>query len=315
MRNILTALTLFLIMAAAGFGSSKDSVNIYLRQGGLAIQNNDLRGAIAYFESALRLDSSSANAWKNLGVIYSAQKNYHKSMECLQKARRLDTADVDIFNNLGIAYLGLNDTARALESYRHAVSRKPNNGGYARSLASLLLANKRYSEAASTLTKLLQVDSSDAEANFILGNIYFTQGNFAKSEGYYDKAVALNALEARYFYNQGVVKDKLGKNYEAEVAYKKSLSLEPNNFDVHQHLGVLYIGSQKFPEALDEFRTAVKLDPESDEARIALGAAYMYNDMVKEAKAVYDALQKRNPAAAQKMMDLIMPLVDTTGRR
>lgn len=314
MRYIFLAVVICLVMISIGGASQKDSVNIYLRKGGFAIQDNDIPTAIANFENALRLDSSSANAWKNLGVIYSARKNYQKSLECLQKARRFDTTDAEIINNLGVTYLGLNDTAKALEAYRRALIKKPENGMYAKNLASLLLVAKRYSEAASTLTNALKIDSSDAETYFLLGNIYFTQDNLTKSEGYYDKAVALNSLEARYCYNQGVVKDKLGKSYEAEVAYKKTLNLEPNHFDAHQHLGVLYITSQKYPEALTEFKQAVKIQPQSDEARIALGAAYMYNDMPKEAKTVYDTLQKRNPAAAQKMMDLIMPLVDTTGR-
>lgn len=78
------------------------------------------------FRHAIKLNSRSANAHNNLGVIYYEQKNYGKAIHEYQKAIKLDPGPASYFVNLGAAYFSKKKWTEAAQAYSEAVQLDPN---------------------------------------------------------------------------------------------------------------------------------------------------------------------------------------------
>lgn len=57
--------------------------------------------------------------------------------------------------------------------------------------------------------------------------------------------------------------------------YKKALSIDPNDINVHNSLGVCYGVMELYPDSLDEFETVINIDPDEFMAVYNIGLVYM----------------------------------------
>lgn len=85
----------------------------------------------------------------------------------------------------------------------------------------------------------------------------------------------------------------------------------PGIFAVDESLGMLYIGQQKFEEALPLLQAGVKDQPQSDVAHINLGANYYKLHRNAEALAEFQTAVRLNPKKAETQQSLGQLLIET----
>jgi tetratricopeptide (TPR) repeat protein len=68
----------------------------------------------------------------------------------------------------------------------------------------------------------------------------------------------------------------MGKNAQAEAAYRGLIAGHPNEAELHRGLGVSLLRQKKFPEAQQEFLAALKLKPDWGDAYFDL--AFVANE-------------------------------------
>jgi tetratricopeptide (TPR) repeat protein len=98
------------------------------------------------------------------------------------------------------------ENAEAIERIRDAISIERGNRDYMRTLAQAQLTAGKTADAESTLTDLLQSDSTDGLASLIMGRVLVKEGRFAEAISYFHRAVygqwnedaAANQLRARF---------------------------------------------------------------------------------------------------------------------
>lgn len=98
----------------------------------------------------------------------------------------------------------------------------------------LLVQTHQYDEAIASLSDFTATLSSDAEAEFLLGEVYrkqTPQGNFDTRIGAYQKAIAIKPNLAEPYRELGMVYRQQGKREEAAQAYRKYLELKPDAAD------------------------------------------------------------------------------------
>ncbi len=105
-------------------------------------RRNDLRGAIAAYDEAVRLDPNLYAAWYNLGLACRAQGN----------------------------------RPRAREAFRRALERKPDLVGASYMLAVVQWEERHSERAIQQLQNTLALDAHYAQAHFLLGSIYREKG-------------------------------------------------------------------------------------------------------------------------------------------
>ncbi len=144
----------------------------------------------------------------NAGKDALAAKNYEAAVDALQKGTELDAKQPVIWANLADAYVGEAATktgadqqalyGKALESYAKAIELKPDSPAYHNNYALTLAKAKKFDEAQAELTKAAQLDPPNA---------------------------------GRYYYNLGALYVNNGQPAAAEVAFKKSIEVNPDYAD------------------------------------------------------------------------------------
>lgn len=102
-------------------------------------------------------------------------------------------------------------------------SEQLNDTGVAMEFAEDLPSAERY------YNKALEKNPKFCEPLFNLGNIYFKQGNFTKSEEFFLKSLDVCEKKADIYNNLAYVLHKIGRKREAVEYIEKALMLEPAN--------------------------------------------------------------------------------------
>jgi tetratricopeptide (TPR) repeat protein len=89
---------------------------------------------------------------------------------------------------------------------------------------------------------------------------------------------------AESFFNLGHSASKSGKYSEAINFYQKSLSLNPNNEQVHNNLGTVYYKSGQEAKAIESLQRAIAIKPQYADPHYNLGAIYHSKGMDQQAK-------------------------------
>ncbi|HAH93137.1 MAG TPA: tetratricopeptide repeat protein [Dielma fastidiosa] len=121
---------------------------------------------------------------------------------------------------------------------------------------------------------------------------------------------------------------------EAIEAYSMGLTYDPFNMLLYRHRGHAYVNISRYAEAAADFEMGLRIDPENWDCWYHLGLAYHLMKDFKRAKKVYEGCRKvsydgdsiiavtdwywitcmrmNDPEAAQKMIDLVDPAIETT---
>lgn len=109
-----------------------------------------------------------------------------------------------------------------------------------------------------------------AQVNLII--LYGQQGDFAKGEEHYKRAIALSPDRfPKAYYNYGVLLMKAGRLTEAATAFQKAIAIAPDYADPHNNLGYLLEREGNLDAAADEYRKAITARPEFRQAHFNLG--------------------------------------------
>ncbi len=81
------------------------------------------------------------------------------------------------------------ENAEAIERIKDAIAIERGNRDYLRTLAQAQFAAGKTADAESTLTELLQSDSTDGLANLIMGRVMVKEGRSAEAISYFHRAM------------------------------------------------------------------------------------------------------------------------------
>jgi tetratricopeptide (TPR) repeat protein len=126
-----------------------------------------------------------------------------------------------------------------------------------------------------------------AENNF--GVALVERGQPELAAPHFMAAVRLSPDLASPHYNLAVLLQKHNQLNEAEHQYRAALALSSDQAEIvqsHNNLGILYLGEQKYPEALTELSAAIALDPNEQNSYIGRGTIEM--QMMKMDAAIED---------------------------
>lgn len=187
--------------------------------------------------SELLIDSSSNKNVENLfkiAVIYSSSGEKEKAKQYFEKVVAIDENYAPAYDRLIDVYFELKDKEKALK--------------YAESLIGSYESEKRYNEAAQIYRRIINYDPDDVKARTELSRIYML------SE---EKEKAIDELLQ-------LIKTLSSKEQWEEVVnvYNKIVELDPNNFDYHFNLGLIYFERlNMFKEAANKLEESFKISP------------------------------------------------------
>jgi len=98
--------------------------------------------------------------------------------------------------------------------------------------------------------------------------------------------------------------EQIGKNAEAEDAWRAVLKAHPGNAEAYAHMGFLEARQEHYKEAVPLYRKALTLNPAMPSLKMNLGLALFKSGALKEAIQTFTPLLKSEPASSPEAMRL-----------
>ncbi|MFL6306320.1 MAG: tetratricopeptide repeat protein [Candidatus Sulfotelmatobacter sp.] len=185
-----------------------------------------------------------------------------------------------------------------------------------------------YMDADKWLSKSVQMDSHNWESWYYLGRTKYNENRFNEAVNAFQQALKLSPMNVKAEDNLGLSYDGLGRQQEAEEAYRKAIrwqsqllqedpgpyldlgillidrnrpqdaipylrrasQISPHDPKAHEQLGKAYAGMGRLPEAQVELEKAVEASPNDGALHYVLGQIYRREGMKDKAQAEFEKL-------------------------
>jgi tetratricopeptide (TPR) repeat protein len=210
----------------------------------------------------------------------------------------LDEAQHDIDNNQFEA---------AITALKKVVAEKPDIAWAHFQLGYAYTALKRTDEARAEYERATVLDPKMSEAFLNLGML-LTEKDPAAAISPLRRAVDLLPSQSRPRFLLGYALERSGNISSSVEAYEAALRLDPRDLETVLHLGHLYLGLKRNPEAESKFRAVLDLQPKSQQALLGLAQALDAQNKPEAAAAFRDylAVQPDEPAARSRLIHLLL---------
>jgi tetratricopeptide (TPR) repeat protein len=206
----------------------------------LYIQLQKPAAAMDNFEKATQYNPNQVSAFIALGTMYALQGRLDDGIKQIEKAVALEPDKLDARIFLGTARLAKwrltrnpSDFDQTISLLKEIVASKRDFGAGYLALAMAYAENSKVPEALENFQRAVDYSPKEAQTYFFRGKFY--------AEVVFNDAAAIESL-------------------------KQAIELDPNSFEAHGYLGMLYARTGRQPEAIKYLTKAIELRPKSTSA-------------------------------------------------
>lgn len=210
--------------------AAPDHAEALFHLGGLMRARQDLAGAIDCYRRAVVAKPDFVDAHVNLGLLLNEVGTEAEAVSELEVADRLRRGDARILNSLGMVRSGSAPDA-AIEDFRRALAADRRFTEAAMNLAKLLASLARHAEAIEILEATLNNGGNDIDVVLVLAGICAEANRVEDAVAYYEKAAALAPRSARPLVALGNLQREIGQFERAYECHRRARELEPENGD------------------------------------------------------------------------------------
>jgi tetratricopeptide (TPR) repeat protein len=249
------------------YADAHDNLGLALAQQGRGDE------AIAEYRLALRYRPESARAHNNFARLLASRGDRDQAIAHLREAIRLDPQYVGAHLTLGnvLRDLGRNDDAA--EEYRQALRIAPDSAEAHNNLGALLGQQGRTEEALAELRAAVRYDPRSGKAHTNLGLVLRDTGKTEEALAALRRAVELAPDSPESHYQLALALNDAGDRQGATEHFARAVQLRPDFAEAHNDLGVALTAAGRLGDAIGHFREALRLDPELPDAQYNLGVA------------------------------------------
>jgi tetratricopeptide (TPR) repeat protein len=238
---------------------------------------------------------------------YLAQSRYSEAIDLYGQCVIANPAEMSNYWHLGLAWLLQGEELEAQAVWLSAIA-----GGtpeevelWAAELLKVLSAEaSRHLHLNPQLAEriywqIIELDASQHEAYYNLGNALSYQGNYDEAIACWQRAIDLKHDLAEAHQNQAEVFQKLGEFEKAIPCYLKAVGIFPDWTEGYYNLGLCFYRQDKLDEAVVCFQQAIQIQPDFAPACGDLGYALLKQGKLDEAVACFRKAIQIQPIFAQ----------------
>jgi len=217
-------------------------------------------------------------AYHRLGRVYSAQANYHASVQALESAVTTRPDSPGGLVDLSIAYFHTKQYGKAIGPLLQAIASDPRNSAAHHMLGKTYFMMGDFEKAGHELEATLRLTPADYDAEYTLGLAFLKRREVAQAKQLYERMVErlgnrpqLRVLIGRAYRETGFLQESIEE-------FKKAIALDPRFPRVHSYLGLTYLykdGAARLSEAAKEFKIELAANPNEFFANYYLGILYV----------------------------------------
>lgn len=256
---------------AQGQNKNYDAALTTLNTAKTKFQNNS---QITEAEASIKAQATDEKL--ELASTYYNNKDYQNA---INEYLKITPATADTMLGVASAYQNLNDTDKAIEYYKQALSLAPTNSDIAFYIASLYADKEDMGNAKTFAEKSLTLNKTNKQAQELLKSIAdnIEAQNLDKaialfdSEKYTESLALLNQILAKdskntyALYYRGMIYDTQKKYNEAIADYKKAVASNPDLAIVNYLIGVDYDMLEQYKNAISYYNAFTATYTEDDD--------------------------------------------------
>ncbi|MDD3287769.1 MAG: tetratricopeptide repeat protein [Alphaproteobacteria bacterium] len=224
---------------------------------------------VEFIEKAISLDPNAALFRFYLGNALVAAGNNEQAIEAFRQATVLQPRMHEAFYNLGNALHEVGKCQEAGEAYAKTLQLVPNHYLARNNFALMCEIDGKLEDALIELEQVVKEQPGYIDGLLNLCRVAELKGDYAKSLAVAQQAVNLAPNNPSAYLGLGVALNRLERNEEALVSYKKALEIRSDWVEIWDNIGQTYQFLNRLDEAKEAFLKTIEFSgqkiPDEDE--------------------------------------------------
>jgi len=237
--------------------------------------------AVAACNQARSIDMNLAPANITLGMVYTGTGQPDDAIVLFETALRHDPSSSDAYRGLAKAYEARGTLSDAEQTYRRSIELRPDYWGGYNDLGVFYSKNNRYDDAITVFKKVIALTPDNYRGYNNLGGMYYFLERWSDAREMFEQSYTIRATY-RAASNLGTLYYVEGKFSDAARWYEKALTFNANDYIVTGNLASAYYWSNEgkersralFSQAITLARRQLLVNPNGAEAMAFLGGYY-----------------------------------------
>jgi predicted Zn finger-like uncharacterized protein len=256
---------------------------LHRARGEVALQMGRYDEARGELEAALVHDED-LGARFNLGVALRRMRRFDEASAVFDKVGTIDPDFPGLALERGVLFQETGKSDMALESYRKALEKAPNDVDLKLRVGSTQVIAGHALEAIKMLEEVRKARPNSAEANHFLGRALLVKGeNLVEAMRYLELAANIDTNRAEYHLYVGWAANELNQPGKAGPALNRAIELDHELGDAYWQRGITLQKQTEIQDALRDLQTALAKRPSRYEAWATI--ALCQEDLQKWAEA------------------------------
>jgi Flp pilus assembly protein TadD len=323
-----------------------ENANLHLLAAKLAIEQSNLEAAQQHLNEVRTLDPKNAEADYLLGVVYQRWEQLEHARAAYADAVAKNPTELSYLLANAETLVALGKPSEALKLLQSKALVFEHSGVIRDEIGQLLIQQNRYEEGIAELREASILSSDDATIREHLAFALFANKQFSESAECFERLMTEPGYEKRadVFAAMGECQSRdhqysqARKNYElatqinpscygywlglaktnaqekdlagAEIAVRRSLSLEPDSGEARCLLGFVKLRQNQLPESLAAFHEAAELNPQDSFCVCLEGYLCARMGRIADARSFYSSALRLDPhnEFASRLLSSIAPL-------
>lgn len=218
------------------------------------------------------------------GNAYVAEKRDDFAVIEYANAVRIDPKFGEARLKLAETYERMNNIQAAFPEYIRAADALPNNRNLQIKATELLILARRFEDAKSRATAMLEKNPKDLDALLLRANAMAELKDLNGALAEVEEAFKVEPTESRTYISLGAIRMRSGEAKEAEAAFRQALKLDPSSVNARMAFANFLWSLDRRAEAEQEVKQAIALEPRHVLANRMLAVLYMSTNRAAEAE-------------------------------
>jgi adenylate cyclase len=252
-------------------------IQVYAKVLKLGLKPDEVQKLVVAARPTQNLTALEAFAKGRRSALRGTQEGNEGAAELLARAVEVDPTFGLAHYYLGVTHLALGNRWKASAQFRAATQVDSSLPEPFKALGDIFMSSPRrlHDQAIEAYQRALTLRPHYAEAHVGLGDAKAAKSDFEGAIGHYQKALAVDPLNARVHFSLAkIYYNEKGLYYESVNAYKKAIELDAYFLEARMGLGEVYEEKGLYKDAIGEYRKVVEADSRHTGAQYNLALAY-----------------------------------------
>lgn len=271
----------------------------------LQLKVNELQTISSLTADTQKNKRSAAERFYSQGVAQLSRDDYARALQFFERATELDANYAEAWYQAGFCYGVLGRHQEALKASKQAARLRPEWAEALVNIGASSFALAQYKDAADAYRQALRLEDS-ADTQYALGLTLNKLNRNDEEILAYKRAIVIKPDHANALERLGAAYFRLRRYAESAQAYEQLKTYKPDA-KTYNALGESYFELNKPDDSLQAFNSALGYDPEFEKARYNLGRTYLKLGNTEMARVQYEILRNARSDWADRLYVLIDP--------